>query len=60
MVNSFVASLDIPVTINILQKKIKILHEEILSTIHLYWFHNNTTVKNNSLNDYSNESWTNG
>ena len=36
MVNSFVASLDIPVTINILQKKIKILHEEILSTIHLY------------------------
>ena len=36
MVKSFVASLDIPVTINILQKKIKILHEEILSTIHLY------------------------
>ena len=30
MVNSFAASLDITVTINILQEKIKILHKKML------------------------------
>ena len=50
MVNSFIFSLDIPVTINNLYEMIKILHEKMLNGINLYWFHNDTLVDNNALN----------
>ena len=39
----------------ILYKMIKILHEKIMNPMYLYWFHNNTSEKNNSLNGHSNE-----
>ena len=29
-------------------------------TLHLYWFHNDTSAENNSLNGQSNEPWING
>ena len=53
-------SLDIPVMITILYEMIKILHEEMLNAIYLYWFHNDTLAKNNSLNGHSNQPWING
>ena len=56
MVNSFAASLDITVTINILQEKIKILHKKMLKAINLYQFHKNASEKSTWLNGYSNES----
>ena len=46
--------------INILFEMIKILHEKMLNTIYLYWFHNDASEKNNSLNGYFNEPWING
>ena len=55
MVNLFVFSLDNPVMINILYKVIKTLQEKMLNAIFLYWFHNGTSEKNNSLNGHSNE-----
>ena len=55
MVNSFVFSLDISVTINILYEMIKILHEKMLYAIYLYWFHNDTLAENNTLNGHSNQ-----
>ena len=59
MVNSFLASLEIPAMINILYKMIKTLHEKMLNTIYLYWVHNDTSEKNSSLNSYSNNPWIN-
>ena len=59
MVNSCVFSVDIPVTINILYKVIKILHEKMLNVIYFYWFHSDTLVENNALNGHSNQPWTN-
>ena len=58
MVNSFVSSLDITVMIHILYEIIKILQEKMLNAIYMYWFHSDTSGKNNSLNAHSNESWT--
>ena len=55
MVNSFLTSLEIPVMINILHKMVKVLPKKILNAIYLYWFYNDTSEKNNSLNGYSNE-----
>ena len=55
MVNLFVFSLDIPVTINTLYEMTKILHEKVLSAIHLYLFHNDTLAENNALNGHSNK-----
>ena len=55
MVYSFVASLDILVMIKILYEIIKILHEEMLNAIYLYWFHNDASERNNLLNGHSNE-----
>ena len=55
MVNSFLASLEILVMINILWKMIKILHEKMLIEIYLHWFYNDKSEKNNSLSGYSNE-----
>ena len=55
MVNSFAFSLYSIVMINILVEIIKILHEKMLKAITLYWFHNDASEKNNSLNDRSNE-----
>ena len=46
--------------INILHEMIKILHEEMLNAIYLYWFHNDTSEENNSLNGHSKEPWING
>ena len=40
--SDFVFTLDIPVTINILFEMMKILHENMLNAIYLYWFHNDT------------------
>ena len=51
MVNSFGFLLDITVMINILQEIIKILHNKVLKTINLYWFHIDASEKINSLND---------
>ena len=55
MINSFLASLDIPPIINILNEMIKILHEKRLNAIYLYWCHNRTSEKNNSLTGHSKE-----
>ena len=55
MVGSFVFSLDIPVIINILYEMITILHEKMLNTIYLYWFHNDVLVENKSLDSHSNK-----
>ena len=55
MVNLFIFSIDIPVIINILYKMIKIMHEKMLNATYLYWFYNDTSGENNSLNGYSNE-----
>ena len=60
MANSFVFSLGITVAINILQEIIGILHKKMLKAINLYWFLNNTSEKNNSLNDRSHKPWING
>ena len=60
MVNSFVFSSDISVTINILYEMIKVLHEIMLNAIYLYWFHNDTSGENNALNGHSNQLWING
>ena len=60
MINSFVFSLDIPVMINILFEMIKILHEKMVNSIYLYWFHNDTLAENNALNGHSNQTWING
>ena len=60
MVNSFGFSLDTTVMVKILQKIIKILHEKMLKAIYLDWFHNDTSEKNNSLNDRSKEPRING
>ena len=38
---------------NILHEMIKILHEKM----YLYWFHNDTSEENSSLNGHSNETW---
>ena len=46
--------------INILQEIIKILQEKMLKAINLYWFHNDASEKNNSLNDRSNKTGLNG
>ena len=46
-------SFDFPVMINILYEMIKVLHEKMLNTICLYWFHNDTLAENNSLNSLS-------
>ena len=58
MVSLFVSSLDINVIIHILYEIIKILHEKMLNAIYMYWFHSDTSAKNNSLNAHSDESWT--
>ena len=50
MVNSFVFTLDIPVMF-------EIVHGKLLNIMYLYWFHNDTSNKNNSLNGHSNEPW---
>ena len=55
MVNSFLVSSEVTLMINILYEIIKILHEKMLNAIYLYWFHDNTSKKNNSLNGHSNE-----
>ena len=55
MVNSFVVSLDITVTINILQETIKVFLEKTLESINLHWFHNDVSEENNSLNGHSNK-----
>ena len=60
MINWFVILLDIYVMINVLYEMIKILHEKMLNAIYFYWFHNDTSEKNNSLNGHSNEPWING
>ena len=44
---------------NSVYEMIKILQKEILNTIYLNWFHNNTSEENNSLIDHSNEPWIN-
>ena len=41
--------------INTLFEVIKILHEEMLNAIYWYWFHNDISKENNSLNGHSNE-----
>ena len=46
-------SLDITVIINNLQEIINILHEKMLQTINLCWFHKDASKKNNSLDDHS-------
>ena len=33
----------------------KLLHEKMLKIMNLYWFHNSTSEKNNSINSHSNE-----
>ena len=38
---------------NILHEIIKILHEKMLNAIYLYWFYNDTSKKNNSLNGHA-------
>ena len=53
MANSFGFSLDITVTIDVLQDKI--LQVKILKAIFFIWFHNDSSEKNNSLSDRSNE-----
>ena len=60
MGNSFIFSLDIPVMIDIFYEIITILHEKTLNVIYFYWFHNDTSAENNSLNSHSNEPWING
>ena len=50
MVNSFVFTLDIPVMF-------EIVHDKLLNIMYLYWFHNDISNKNNSLNGHSNEPW---
>ena len=57
MINSFVFSLDISVMVKILHEMIKILHEKTLNAIYLYWFHDDRTEGNNTLNSHSNELW---
>ena len=57
MVNSFVFLLDVPVMFYILHEMIQILHENMLNAI---LFHNDTSEKNNSLNDNFKEPWING
>ena len=32
------------------------MHEKLLKSINLYWFHNDASERNNSLNGYSNET----
>ena len=59
MVDSFVGSLDITVMINILLWIIKIMHKQMLKTINLYWFHNDASERNNSLNGHSKKPWIN-
>ena len=59
MVNSFLFSLAIPVMFNILYKMIKILYEEMLNAINLYWFYNDTSEKNNWQTGHSSEPWIN-
>ena len=41
--------------INILYVMIKILHEQLLNALYLYWFHNDILAENNSRNDHSNK-----
>ena len=60
MFNSFGFSLDFTVMTNSLQEIINILHEKMLKAINLHWFDKNTSEKNNSLNDRSNEPRING
>ena len=60
MVHIFGFSLDVTVMINILQEIIKIMLNEILKAINLYWFNNDASEKNISLSDLFNESPTNG
>ena len=48
MANSFLATLElatleIPVMINILLGMMKTLHEKMLNAIYLYWFHNDAS-----------------
>ena len=50
----------VDVMINILYAIIKILHEKMLNAIYLYWFHNDVSEENNSLNGHSSEPWING
>ena len=59
MVNSFVVSLDIAIMVNILQEINNILHEKVLKAINLYWFHNNASEKNKSLNGHSSKPGSN-
>ena len=42
--------------INVLKEIVQILLEKMLKTINLYWFHNDSSEKKNSLNGHSNES----
>ena len=60
MVHIFGFSLDVTVMINILQEIIKIMLNEILKAINLYWFNNDASEKNISLSDLFNESPING
>ena len=41
--------------INILYDMIKILHENMLNAIYLYWFHNDKSKENNLQNGHSDE-----
>ena len=59
MVNLYANSLNITLMINVLQGLLKIKHSKMLQAINLYWFHNNASEKNKSINSYSNEPWIN-
>ena len=59
MVNLYADSLNITLMINVLQGLLKIKHAKMLQAINLYWFHNNVSEKNKSINSYSNEPWIN-
>ena len=50
---------DITVIIVNLRCMIKILDKKMLKGIHLYWFYNDASEKNNLLNGHSNQSWIN-
>lgn len=58
MANSFGFSLDITVTIDVLQDKI--LQVKILKAIFFIWLRNDSSEKNNSLRDLSKEPQING
>ena len=68
MVILFVVSLETPAMITILYETIKVLQKKILTAIkdirqlamYFHWFHNDTSKKNDLLNDNSNKPSKNG